>query len=182
MPLAPMIKSAEICKKCNVLVSFDLDIAPKYIYQYGYATQEQLMYMIKLTDLLKVCRDGVPGLVGEENDIEKSAVEILNLGPKITVITLGEEGCVVAYRNSQQKIETFRMPAFKVSAKDSTGAGDSFQGAFIYGILKGWKVKDIAFFANACAALACTKIGARNMPTFEEIQRLLQEHGWESIE
>lgn len=182
MPLAPMIKGAEICKKYDILVSFDLDIAPKYIYQYKYATQEQLMRMVGLTDLLKVCKDGVSGLVGRENDIESSAIKVLNLGPKIAIITLGGEGCVVAYRDFQQKAKTCRVPAFEVPVEDSTGAGDSFQGAFIYGILRGWEVENTAFFANACGALACTKIGARNMPTFEEIQEFLQKHGWDSIE
>jgi len=181
MPLVPMTKGAEICKKCDILVSFDLDIAPKYIYQYGYATQEELMAMIKLTDFLKVCKDGVFELISEENNMEKAAAKLLNIGPRIAVITMGGEGCVVAYENSLHKVETFRMPAFKVPVKDTTGAGDSFQGAFIYGILKGWEVKKITFFANACAALACNKIGARNMPTFEEIQKFLQKQGWKSI-
>ena len=44
---------------------------------------------------------------------------------------------------------------------DTTGAGDVFHGAFLYGLLQGWEAGDILRFANAVSALKCTRLGGR---------------------
>ena len=53
------------------------------------------------------------------------------------------------------------MLAYCVNAVDTTGAGDIFHAAFIYGFLQGWPLKRQLEFACAAAALNCTAIGAR---------------------
>jgi sugar/nucleoside kinase (ribokinase family) len=54
-----------------------------------------------------------------------------------------------------------RFPGIKVSAVDTTGAGDIFHGAFIFGLLQNWTLGKIMGFANAAAGLSCLKLGAR---------------------
>ena len=54
------------------------------------------------------------------------------------------------------------MPAFAVEALDTTGAGDVFRGGFIYALLQGWPIADGLRFANAAAAVSCTRLGAMN--------------------
>jgi sugar/nucleoside kinase (ribokinase family) len=44
-----------------------------------------------------------------------------------------------------------------VKVVDTTGAGDVFRGAFLYGFLQGWEVGDILRFTNAVSALKCTR-------------------------
>jgi sugar/nucleoside kinase (ribokinase family) len=57
---------------------------------------------------------------------------------------------------------------------DSTGAGDVFRGAYIYGIVKGWSLERQLWFANAAAAVSCTKPGAMGgVPTPAEVEDLL---------
>jgi sulfofructose kinase len=51
------------------------------------------------------------------------------------------------------------MPAFKVKAIDSLGAGDAFHGAFTLGLAEGRALTDVIRFASATAALKCTKFG-----------------------
>lgn len=85
---------------------------------------------------------------------------------KTVVVTVGEEGCVCGTRKT-----FFHSPGFRVKVVDTTGAGDVFHGAFIYGLLKKWSLKRTARFANACAALKCRKLGGRaGIPTLREVE------------
>ncbi len=87
------------------------------------------------------------------------------------IITLEEKGCI--YRNNK-KIEI--MPSIKVNALDTTGAGDIYHGAFVYGLANGWDISKIVRYANITAALSVTKIGTRNsvFPT-EEVERIYEK-------
>lgn len=100
---------------------------------------------------------------------EEIAVEMLDLGPSTVCITLGARGCVVATRD-----EVFHQPAFKVHVVDTTGAGDVFHGAFIFGMLRGYSLRRTAEFASAVAAIKCTKLGGRaGIPTLEQTEEFL---------
>ena len=50
-----------------------------------------------------------------------------------------------------------RMPAFKVEAVDTTGAGDVFHGGYIFGLLQGWGLERVVRFASA---VCCYKMQA----------------------
>jgi sugar/nucleoside kinase (ribokinase family) len=68
------------------------------------------------------------------------------------------------------------VPAFRVDAVDTTGAGDVFRGAFIYAMLRGHEPPDVLRYANAAAGLSCTRLGAMNgVPSMEDVQRVLRE-------
>src|SRR5438045_2353923 len=65
-------------------------------------------------------------------------------------------------------------PAMPVKAVDTTGAGDVFRAGVIYGLLQGWAVPALLRFANAAAALSCTREGAiASVPTLAEIKTFL---------
>ncbi|MBI3702689.1 MAG: sugar kinase [Rhizobiales bacterium] len=67
------------------------------------------------------------------------------------------------------------MPAFKVEAIDSLGAGDAFHGAFTLALAEGRDVEDAMRFAGATAALKCTKFGgASGAPTRAEVEEFLK--------
>jgi ribokinase len=90
-------------------------------------------------------------------------------GPKTVVITIGEEGSV-----GMEKDETYIVPATAVDAVDTTGAGDVYHGAFIYGILQGWGLRERMRFANTAAALKCRSLGGRaGIPTTQEVHEAL---------
>ncbi|HLP08640.1 MAG TPA: carbohydrate kinase family protein [Opitutaceae bacterium] len=70
------------------------------------------------------------------------------------------------------------LPPFPVEVVDSAGAGDSFRGGLIYGLLRGWSDEDSVRFACAVAALICTTApGCVNPPTLEQVQAFLVERG-----
>ena len=192
-PVAPLIRAAEICREAGTLVSVDLDVAPCYLFQCGYATEKELDTLLRQADILKACKNAVPSLTSNR-DMEKAALDILAMGPRTVVITVGEKGCVVASRRDGAAISGARgaaedgvpvsvtVPAFADGGiKDTTGAGDAFQGGFLYGVLKGWDLKKSAAFANACGYLKSLRVGARNMPRLHEVEKFVKTKGWAGI-
>ncbi len=90
-------------------------------------------------------------------------------GPKIAIITLGEKGCVAICDKCE-----FTVPAFKVDAVDTTGAGDVFHGAFDYAYLQGMDCVESARFSSAVSAIKCTRNGGRSgIPDSRTAQRFL---------
>jgi len=75
-------------------------------------------------------------------------------GSQVWVVTLGDRGAAVVDKNGIHEV-----PGIKVDAVDSTGAGDSFTGAFAVGIAEGLSPIEAAQFANKVAALSVTKLG-----------------------
>lgn len=87
----------------------------------------------------------------------------------LTVVTAGEQGSWCIHHN-----DAFHTPAFAVNTVDTTGAGDVFHGAFLYGLLQNWQLRTIARFASATAALKCRSTGGRTgIPSLTEIQEIL---------
>jgi sulfofructose kinase len=86
------------------------------------------------------------------------------------VITLGKEGLI--WKNADGE---GRIPAFQVAAKDSTGAGDVFHGAFAGCLAMGRGWGDTLRYSSAAAALSCTRLGARTgIPEGAEVERFLE--------
>ncbi len=84
-------------------------------------------------------------------------------------VTLGREG--VAWCDGST---VRQLSAHPVRAVDTTGAGDVFHGAFALEIARGASVERALYFANAAAALACTRLGARaGAPLRSEVDDLL---------
>jgi sulfofructose kinase len=106
-----------------------------------------------------------------DNDYEKNCKAVQKRGPKIVVFTLGAKGCIGIDGD-----QYFAVPAFcNVPIVDTTGAGDVFHGAFIFGLLQGWDIKKAALFSNAVAAIKCTRLGGRAaIPDYATAQKFLK--------
>jgi sugar/nucleoside kinase (ribokinase family) len=152
-----------IAKEAKVRVLFDLDVSPSFFAQSNLGTQEELTAALKLVDVLKPCKAAARELTGE-TDYEKIADRLLHLGPNLVAITMGADGCLIA--SGKQKVH---VPAFKPEVVDTTGAGDAFMGGLSYALLQGWDLQRVGVFANACAALCCTRVGARAMSKRDEV-------------
>lgn len=106
----------------------------------------------------------------KSSDPLRACRELMKKGFKTVVVTIGEDGCICGRGE-----EIFHSPGFKVKVVDTTGAGDVFHGAFIYGLLKKWSLKKTAGFANACAAMKCRKLGGREgIPTLSEVNGFIK--------
>lgn len=89
--------------------------------------------------------------------------------PGIVIVTRGALGAAVWWDG-----EIFEFPAYTIKTVDSTGAGDVFHGAFLFGLFRGWTLGHCLEFCNAAGALACTKLGARaGIPDYSEVLPLV---------
>ncbi len=82
------------------------------------------------------------------------------------IITLEDRGCVYQDGNIIKV-----MPSIKVKAVDSTGAGDIFHGAFVYGIANNFELEKTIKYANLAGAISVTRIGGRySVPSLTEME------------
>lgn len=95
-----------------------------------------------------------------------------NKGVENIVITMGSQGAFISSKGIEKII-----PAFKVNAIDTTGAGDAFNGGLVAALSQGKDIWESATFASALAALSVQKHGATlSMPTLNEIEAFLNTH------
>ena len=97
-----------------------------------------------------------------------AAPELLSLGPRSAVITVGEAGAVFAQDRAVQ-----HLAAPKVDVVDTTGAGDAFVGALATRLARGDSLEDAVAYAVRAGAAAVTKEGAQGaLPTPEVVEGL----------
>jgi sugar/nucleoside kinase (ribokinase family) len=168
LALPPIREGMKIARESGVRVIFDLDVAPSYFSQAGLGSEEELIESLKLVDVLKPCKAAAREITGQE-EYERMAEKLLALGPKIVAVTMGAEGCLLAGAG-----KIVQVPPFQVKVVDSTGAGDAFMGGLSFGLLQDWDFQRVGTFANACAAICCTKVGARSMGNRDEVIALIK--------
>lgn len=161
------IRAAEIAREHGVKVVFD-----------GDDYQPAVMEHLDLIDILVGSEFFFQGL-GAANCSEACRM-LLERGPQIAVITLGSRGCAGMDREEGY----FELPAFSgFEVVDTTGAGDVFHGAFLFGLLKGMKTKECARFASAVSAIKCMYPGGRaGIPDLKTVQKFLQGEEWDTSE
>lgn len=106
------------------------------------------------------------------NSLVNAYSNLLNKFPNRNIIvTLGDKGAMYV-SNNQIKV----MPGLKVDEVDSTGAKDIFNGAFSYGLLKGYDIEKCITFANIAAGLSVVKVGGRSsIPEFDDIMKYFKQ-------
>lgn len=98
---------------------------------------------------------------------EVSTEELLKQYPKKLVITQGSRGVSACLESG----EVITIPARRAKVVDTTGAGDTLNGAFAVQVVKGVDLKNALTFANVAASLSTEKLGAQSgMPTLEEVE------------
>jgi ribokinase len=102
-------------------------------------------------------------------DCRPAARKFLDMGVRSVIITLGSRG--VYFTDGTVEIT---VPALKVKAVETTGAGDAFNGGFATAIAEGLPIETALRFATCTAALSVTRRGSsQSMPTRAEIEALL---------
>ena len=111
----------------------------------------------------------VPLQLTGEPDHERALRALRQRHPGLFCVTLGTEGAMALDGDT-----LLRAPAFSVDVVDTTGAGDVFRGGLIYALLRSVATGDALLFANAAAAVSCTRLGAMaGAPSLEEVNRVL---------
>lgn len=154
VPQQAVLFLSQLCKKHNI--KFVLNPSP--IMRYN-------KELLKNADLIVVNETEVKKLPGF-----KSQKQILTEYQGRLILTMGKRGAYI-YDDG----DVVRIPAVDVAVVDTTGAGDAFLGGLIDAILEGAKLKPAVEFANVCAALKISKLGAQTgLPTIREVRKFLQ--------
>ncbi|HEY6361685.1 MAG TPA: PfkB family carbohydrate kinase [Vicinamibacterales bacterium] len=154
------IEAARIARGAGVPVTSDIDRVT--------ARTRELAAAVSVP----IFAEHVPAAITGIGDMERALRALRAPHHTLLCVTLGSRGAMFLDGDGLQHV-----PAFQVDVKDSTGAGDVFRGAFIYALLRGDKPDAILRFANAAAAVACTRHGAiGGVPSLQEIEELMAGH------
>lgn len=91
-------------------------------------------------------------------------------GWRILGIKMGAKGSILYMDGATSSLESF-----KIKVADTVGAGDAWNAAIIYGIIKGLAIDEVILLANAVAAMKCMRVGAvEGLPTLEDVKRFIE--------
>jgi ribokinase len=133
--------------------------------------------VLQLVDVLTPNQGEAKVLIGQSPDAaiepETVARELLRRGAKQVVITLGDRGALIATASS-----CVHIPAIKVSAEDTTGAGDSFNAGLAVALSCGESLENAVRFAVVTGGLAVTREGVvPSLPTCQEVLQFYRQLG-----
>jgi len=159
--LGACLAAFRFAREKGVLVSFDGG-AHRY--------RPELDALLPYVDLCIVARSFAEEFAGT-TDPERAARALGEAGPPVVVITAGEEGSWIY----EGKKAPAHQPAFPLERViDTTGCGDAYHGAFLFGSSRGMELCASARFASAVAAIVACGLGGREpLPTLEEVERFL---------
>jgi ribokinase len=104
------------------------------------------------------------------SDAPEIARSLRQRGPAAVILKLGDQGCF--YSDGQTEIHS---PAFPVTARDATAAGDVFNAGLAVALAEDRPIAEALRFANAAASISVTRLGAQaSVPSRAEVDQLLQ--------
>jgi sulfofructose kinase len=129
------------------------------------ANRAMMREILAEVDIASFNQFGFSATTGEPPSPE-AARRLLDTGPHTVVVTLGSRGALAVTRD-----EAVVQAGFAVQAVDTTGAGDTFNAAFVSATVSGLPLADRLRFANGAGALSVTGMGPRGrLPTADEVQ------------
>jgi ribokinase len=101
------------------------------------------------------------------NKVILASKDLANLGVNTVITTLGNKGSIL-YRSDKK--EVIEIPAYKVTAVDTVGAGDCYNGVLASKLCQGENIINAVKYATAACSIAVTRKGAQeSMPFTKEI-------------
>ena len=164
-PVETSIEAFRIARKSNVTTVLTPAPSPQL-------TDE----LLSLCDICIPNKTEIASIVGQSVETEEDAVCAVRLlrerGVKHVALTLGGEGVLLF-----DETGIVRLPATKVEAVDTTGAGDAFSGALAVGLADGFTLEESARRAAMVAAISVTRIGTQpSFPSLSDVKKFTQEH------
>jgi Sugar kinases, ribokinase family len=171
LPGEPAITALKAAKAANLETAFNMQVGLQNMEGFG-VSRVTILEALKYVDVFAPCRDSLYALTGT-TDLKGCNRYIRKYFDGVLLITLGAEGSAAFDKNS----EILKIPVLKTEVVDTTGAGDSYMGSFIYAyMLKKMDLKAAMNFATACAAYTCKGLGARSAPTLSEAEEFIKNY------
>ena len=170
-------KALEVAKEAGCLITFDPNLRPPLWNSLDEA-KKQMEYGFQYCDMLKISDNEIQFVSGKEDYDEGICYLQDKYNIPLIFLTMGKDGSRAYYKD--MRVE---RKGFQVKAIETTGAGDTFCGCSIHGLLTHGleglteeNLGDMLTYANAGAALITMKKGAiRSMPEPENITKLIEE-------
>ncbi len=156
------IEVAKIARRKNIPVIYDAE-----------RNDPVVKDMVALSSHL-ICNEEFPTLFTNEIKLKDALHKVVELGPEVVVATLGEKGSLGVNKGGAfQKVKGYK----DINVIDTTGSGDAFHGAFIFGLLKKWDLFKTMAFANVVAGMSCRSLGGRKgLPDLHEALKALKSY------
>ncbi|MCE5199015.1 MAG: ribokinase [Armatimonadota bacterium] len=160
IPMPTVLQAARRAKECGCTVLLNPAPMPKS----GLPSE-----LLACVDVLTPNEGELLALVPGSGSVEEAAQKVLEMGPKTIVVTRGSRGAAVFTSE-----ESFEVPALKVEAVDTVGAGDCFSGALGVSLAEGKPLSEAVKFAGTAAGLSTLTPGAQTgLPVREDVDRML---------
>jgi fructokinase len=171
--------AVEASRQSGALVSFDVNYRPT-LWDSAPDALARVKDVIPAVDLLKVNETELR-ILSSQDELEPAAMTLLEMGPKLCVITLGQKGSYYQSREGGGFI-----PAFPVETVDATGCGDAFIAGLLTRLVRDSKrLEDLSSdrlgaalrFANAVGALTAQTLGViPALPRAPQVEQFLKAH------
>lgn len=163
-PLCGIEKAAQVAKAANTVVI--LNPAP------ARTLSDELLACVDIITPNETEAEVLTGIIVMDADSAQQAANVLHAkGIKTVMITLGAKGVWLSQDGCGDLITGFRVDAI-----DTTAAGDTFNGAFVTGLMDGLALESAVKFAHAAAAISVTRFGAQtSIPTRKEVEDFLAQ-------
>ena len=127
--------------------------------------------ILSLVDVVKFHETELKTTVEAESELA-AATQILNLGPRIVLVTHDRRGSMIYTRNEQ-----IRIPAVKSKTHvDSTGCGDMYTIGFLLEYIRSSNLERAGLFAATCSSFNVETPGPYIMPSRLDVERRLQQY------
>jgi len=164
LPAGPAIEGLKQAKAKGLKTVVNMQVNLATMTGLG-ADKKTILEALSYIDVFAPCREGLFDLC-ETNDIDEAKNYLRKYFKNTLLVTLGGEGSVAFDENDTRT----QVPVAQTKVVDTTGAGDSYLGAFIYKyFIDESDIKDSMVFATRCAAITCGGLGARTCPTLSEV-------------
>lgn len=174
-------KAIEFAEKNDCIISFDPNVRLP-LWRTAEECRHAILEFLPLSNIVKISDEELEFITGIKD--ENEALKFLLQGKvEVVIYTRGTDGAEFITKNNR-----VFSSSFKVVVQDTTGAGDSFIGSFLYQVadsnydleqlvnLESERIKEILTFSNAAAALTVCKKGAIGaLPTKGEVLALIEK-------
>ncbi len=157
------------------LTVLDLDYRPMF-WGSPKAATEQVQRALQHVTVAVGNREECEIAIGETNP-HKAADALLDLGVELAIVKQGPRGVL-----GKTKRSAVTVPPNAVDVVNGLGAGDSFGGSLIHGLLHGWPLEKTLRYANAAGAIVASRLECSTaMPTVAEVAELAEQTAVEAV-
>ena len=153
--LLPSLDGEDMCGLLDLARAAGTKTAMDFCVNGGVPGPEGLRALLSRVDYALPSQIEAEAMVGTADSPAELVARLRALGATNCVIKMGEKGCYVAADGFEGLV-----PACPCRCVDTTGAGDTFVGAFLYAKTRGWDIETCARFANAAGSIAVEHPGA----------------------